>query len=153
MYSGNISEPYMKKETSIAVFLGILFGVFVAIFMISKTKEKNLEKSKPITVGSKISPTVAIPTKQLQNFEILEPKENIIVNTKSITIRGKASKDALIVIHSPIKELAFKNVKEDFSVSFPLAFGENVIQAVVYPKEDQLRQQEKELRVYYLDEQ
>jgi len=43
--------------------------------------------------------------------------------------------------------------KEDFTVDMPLALGENVISLTLYPKNSQGRSQQKELRIYYLDEQ
>ena len=44
----------MKKETIFAIMLGIAFGVIVSFFMISKTKDNQLGKSKPLTNEKKI---------------------------------------------------------------------------------------------------
>lgn len=142
----------MKKEGIIAIILGVVFGIIMAVVMISKTKEKQLEKLKPL---SNIKPSLTISPKEIQtqSLEILNPQDNTIINAKAITIKGKTNKDSLIVIQSPIKDMAFKNKAENFSMDFPLAMGENVIQIVVYPKDNQIRSQERVLRVYYLDEQ
>ncbi len=59
----------------------------------------------------------------------------------------------MIIIQSPIKDLVFKNDKEQFSTDFPLALGENVIRIGAYPQDKLLRSQEKELRIYYFSEQ
>lgn len=142
----------MKKETIIAIFLGVVFGLLVAALMIFKTKETALEKTKTVT-SNHITPTVSLKNTNLQNLEISEPVDGALVNKKSITIKGRASKDSLFVVQSPIKDLVFKNEKEQFSFEFPLALGENVIKISVYPASSQLRTQEKDLRVYYLDEQ
>lgn len=142
----------MKKETIIAIFLGIMFGIIVAMVMISKNKEKEMEKSKPITTNITSSPIITLPVAKFQNFEIIEPKDGLIFNKKNIVIKGKAVAGSLIVIQSPIKEVVLKNIKEDFTVDFPLALGDNVIRVSVYPKDTQIRAQEKELHIYYLDE-
>jgi hypothetical protein len=142
----------MKKETIIAISFGIILGLVVAALMIFKTKETALEKTKTVT-NSHVTPTVSLKNTDLQNLQISEPADGALVNKKSIAIKGKASKDSLFVVQSPIKDLVFKNEKEDFSFDFPLALGENVIKISVYPASNQLRQQEKDLRVYYLDEQ
>jgi len=70
-----------------------------------------------------------------------------------VVIKGKAAKDSLIVIQSPVQDIIIKNDKEEFSATMSLAIGENVIHISVYPKDQQGKGQEKELRVYYLDEQ
>ena len=46
-----------------------------------------------------------------------------------------------------------KVTSDTFSADFPLAFGENVITVSEYQKDTQAVAQEKELKVYYLDEQ
>lgn len=142
----------MKKETVIAISLGVVFGLLVAVLMIFKTKENAMEKTKTVT-SNHITPTVSLKNTTLQNLEITEPADGVMVNQKSITIKGKANKNSLFVVQSPIKDLVFKNEKEQFSFDFPLALGENVIKISVYPESDQLRPQERQLRIYYLDEQ
>lgn len=143
----------MKKETVMAIFLGIVFGIVVAVFMILRTKEAEIEKAKPITSGLKTQPTISLKISQLKILEITEPSDGSIINKKNIAIKGKVSPGSLVVVQSPIKDIAFKSTKEDIAVDFPLTLGENVIRISVYPKDAQLRFQEKELKVYYLDEQ
>lgn len=143
----------MKKETVIAVILGVSFGVVVAFFMIFKTKNQESQKVKPITTAVHISPTVVVKNVGVQPLEITQPESGIITATNSVTISGKAVKGSLMVIQSPIKTSTFTNDKETFSVAFPLAFGENVILISSYPKDAQGAPQEKELKIYYLDEQ
>jgi len=143
----------MKKETGFAIFLGIMLGLTVAIIMVFKAKQEETAKAKPITAALQSTPTPFLSSARIQGLEISSPTDATIVKTKSIKITGKASKEALIVIQSPVKELVFKNEKIDFNEDFPLAAGENVIRISVYPKDTQLRIQEKELRVYYLVEQ
>ncbi|MCL4374430.1 hypothetical protein M1523_01065 [Patescibacteria group bacterium] len=143
----------MKKETIIAVILGIGFGLAVAFFMITKTKQSDLQSKKAISVDNKVSPTGSAPNKVGQALVVTSPKDNAVVSTDKIKIQGKTSRDALVVIQSPADDLVFTEKTDQFSVDFPLTLGENVIRVSVYPKDKTLPEQQKELRVYYLDEQ
>lgn len=143
----------MKKETTIAIIFGIIFGGLLAVVIISKNKENQLEKTKTITSTNKISPAISTSKTNIQQLEISEPYDSMITKNSSIKIKGKAEKNSLIIIQSPIKELIITNTELTFSVNFPLALGENIILINVYPKDKQLKSQEKEIKVYYLDEQ
>lgn len=142
----------MKKETIVAIFLGIGLGIIVALVIIVQSKRQEITKAKTLNEAGKITPKVTVQNLQFQSLEVTAPEDKIIVGSSSVVIKGKAIKDALIVIQSPVKDLVFKNIKEEFSQEFPLALGENVIRIAVYPKDPSIRSQEKELRVYYLDE-
>jgi len=142
----------MKKEAATAVFLGIFLGVTVALVMVIKSRQQETSKFKPLTNVSNVSPTVIPVSQNYQSFEITEPQDNFIVNKETVRIKGKTNKDDLIVIQSPIKEMVLKNKTNDFSIDFPLTYGENVIRISIYPKDQSLRSQEKRLTVYYLDE-
>ena len=122
----------MKKETLIAIIFGVGLGVILAVIFIMQSKENQLAKTKTINnLNKTVTPKLKMVT--TPTLEISEPTDNLIVNSNSITISGKANKNALIVIHSPVKDLVFKNEKEEFKINFPLALGENVIQLTVYP--------------------
>ncbi len=142
----------MKKETIIAILVGCALGLLTAVFVILQTKEKQLDTAKPITNQTKSKQSN--PSKIINQtiLEIKAPTQGIIVSQDSVTIDGEANKDALIIIQSPIKEVIFKNTKTKFTQKFPLAFGENIIQIIVYPKDKNLLPLRKELKVYYLDE-
>lgn len=143
----------MKKETFIAVFLGIFLGVAVAGFMLVKNRQTQMQQAHPIAPTLKITPTIIVKNTQFQPLEISQPDNMSITAEKTITIKGKGKKDALIVIQSPLKQVAFMNTKEDFSYDFPLAFGENAIHISLYPKDNQDPIQEKDLKIFQLDEQ
>ncbi len=143
----------MKKETIFAVILGIGFGLVVAFFMIAKTKQTNLQSKKTIAVGGKITPTGSPIHNQTQPLTVTFPKDNAVVNTDMIKLQGKISKDSLVVIQSSVKDVVLDEKTSEFSVDFPLVLGENIIRIYVYPKDKTLPEQQKELRVYYLDEQ
>lgn len=142
----------MKKETIIAIILGIAFGGLVAYFLIVKNKEFQLNKTKVIAPTGTISNTAIKETVSIVPLEIDQPISDMIVAENSISIKGRVTKDSLIVIESPIAERVFTNQKEDFSIDFPLVLGENAIKLVVYPNDKQVRTQEKDLKVYYLKE-
>lgn len=142
----------MKKEAIIAVILGIFFGGFLGFFLINKNKEINLEKNKTLAPTSVIN-QITNKKNETVNFvalEIKEPNDYFITDKDNIDIIGKATKESLIIIQSPIKDIVYKNTKEDFKINVPLALGENIIKIVDYPKDKSLDSQEKTLRIYYL---
>ena len=144
----------MKKETVVAVILGIAAGLGVAVIMIGKAREGQMMSSKSISTSIQVSPTVSLKNKQFQSLEITEPEIGSIQSGKTVTIKGKASIGALLIVQSVIKNVAIKLDKTDFTIlDFPISLGENTIRVTVYPKDSQIPPQEKELKVYYLDEQ
>ncbi len=142
----------MKKESVIAILFGILLGGIVAFIIIAKNKQTQQEKAKTLTPQITTTPAV-FGFNNSQRLEVTSPHDKAIVDKKTITITGKVVKNSLIIIQSPIKEIAFNNDKEEFSKDFPLTLGENVIKVTAYPKDAKLRSQERDLKVYFLDEQ
>ncbi len=143
----------MKKETLIAIFLGVLAGLGVAVVMIQKAREHQMTSAQSITTSVSTTPSVAKNT-QFQPLEISEPETASISSDKSTNIKGKANKGSLLVIQSPMQSTMQKLDKDEFTISnFPLSLGENTIRVSMYPKDTQIPPQEKELKVYYLDEQ
>lgn len=143
----------MKKETGLAIFLGVAFGIILSFVMILKTKDRRLDTTKPLTTEKKAQKVATDTAKIVSTFKLTEPQNRSIVTTKNIVFKGVADKDSLVIIQSPIIDTAVKLEKADFSIQVPLAMGENAIQITVYSKDPQARPQQKELRVYYLDEQ
>jgi hypothetical protein len=142
----------MKKEAIVAIVFGIVLGSILGIVLILKNKEQQLAKSKTITPLEKGKMT-SQATNVVSQLEVTEPGDKSIVYKNTIIIKGSFTKNSLIIIQSPIKDLVFKNDKEQFSVDLPLALGENVIRTSAYPQDKKLRSQEKELRVYYFSTQ
>ena len=140
----------MKKETVVAIFLGLLFGGILAFVISFKNKEIQLTKSKIIAPPKEknVSPNLS---GTVQPLELTEPADKAIFESSIIRLKGTAAKDSLIVIQSPIKDLIVSNKQEKFDLEFPLALGENSIKIVVYPKEKQFRPQEKSIKVYFID--
>ncbi|MEK7110222.1 MAG: hypothetical protein AAB876_03295 [Patescibacteria group bacterium] len=141
----------MKKETLIAIFLGLLFGGVMAIFISFKSKDIELAKNKVIAPPKENVLSPNLTGSEIQSLELSEPANNAIFEKDIIRFKGIAAKDSLIIIQSPIKDLIIKNTQGKFDLEFPLALGENSIKIVVYPKEKQFRPQEKFIKVYYID--
>ncbi len=141
----------MKKESIVAIIFGIGLGVMVAFLVIFHSKERQLSQSKPL----KVQKETLIPKIKVGNnspfIEIIVPENQIIVESQPIIIKGKANKNSLIVIQSPIKDIVFKNNNQEFEQSFPLAPGENVIEITNYPEDKNIPAVHKQLKVYYLD--
>jgi len=142
----------MKKETIVAVLMGVIFGLAVAFFMIAKTKTDDMQNKKTIALTGKITPTISATSRAVEILEITSPKDGVVVTTNNIKLTGKAKSDSLLVVQTPLKDTVLYNKQANFSVDLSLSEGENVILIDVYPKDRSLPTQEKELRVYYLKE-
>lgn len=141
----------MKKETVMAIFFGILFGAIVAIFLIIKNNEFKFDKTKTIAPSAAVNQKAKTTPMITDLLEIQEPQDNTIFSTKNIRIKGTVEKNSLIVIQSPIQEVSFTTGQKEFSVPFSLAMGENVINITAYSKESRVRPQEKELHIFFLE--
>ena len=141
----------MKKETIIAIFLGLLFGGVVAVFISLKSKDIELSTNKVIAPSKEKILSPNLTGTEIQTLELSEPANNAIFEKDIIRFKGIAAKNSLIIIQSPIKDLVVKNIQGKFNLEFPLALGENSIKIVVYPKEKQFKPQEKFIKVYYID--
>lgn len=142
----------MKKETIAAIVFGIIFGSVLGIFLITKNKQSQREKTKFLVPTGVETQTSKVVLNNVQILELLEPQDRAIVYKNSIQIKGNAVKNSLLLIQSPIKETVINHESDKFSEDFPLALGENVIRISVYPNNKQLQTQEKELRIFYFTE-
>lgn len=140
----------MRKEIIVAIVFGVLLGLTVAVVMVVRVRQFGGQGKIP--GENQITPKVAAKNTQLQPLEITAPGPDTITDQNKIAIKGKALKDSLIIIESPINDLAVKNAEEDFSINFPLSLGENIIAITAYPKDPKLNPQSSTLRVYYLTE-
>ena len=140
----------MNKETVIAIVLGIALGAGIGGYVLFRTGGGDETKIIPVASdndGKKVVKT-AIPQGQ-QLLEITAPKNKTVVSKNEITISGKAKKNSLIVIQSPVGSEVFKNEKDSFSMEFSLARGENVISVNAYA--DSSTPQEVILTIYFID--
>jgi len=120
----------MKKETGIAVFLGIIAGISIALFVILGARGQ--QKTNGTVMQSDITPTVSVVTDQVSPLTISSPSEDVIVESSTVRVKGSAQKDALVVIQSPGDEVIFKNKDTHFSEEITLVPGENIIKVTTY---------------------
>jgi hypothetical protein len=137
----------MKKETIVAIILGVFLGGMVALTFVLSTKEKAI-KSKKI-ISPKITPTIKISAPKIKPLEITEPAQDYLSNENTVILKGQVEKGSLIIIQSPTSEKVIKTTTNNFSISFPLSLGENLIKVISYQKNNI---EEKTLKVYYLKE-
>lgn len=139
----------MKKEVGLAIFFGVGLGLFVAFLMVFQ-----IRKTQPTETVVSPSPMVRVKEERAHAvLQITEPKSDSITSSKSVTIKGKAEKNALVVAQSPLGESISKTTGDSFSIPFDLAIGENIINVTMYPATTSARIQQKTVKIYYLDEQ
>lgn len=139
----------MKKETSIAIGMGIVFGLVFSFLVIANTQKNRSVSQK--TPTQKIRPVTTEQQTVAQPITILEPNDGAIMAEASVTIKGKTDKNSFIIIQTQVKDFAFTTKSDTFEYSIPLTLGENVIHINAYPKGSSGKIQEKELHVYYLN--
>ncbi len=144
----------MKKETIIAIILGVMMGAVVAIVLVLQTKKDEKPKVIPIAPNARVTPVTAKGSSSSNaTFEVSEPTNEKLTEEKTITIKGKAEKESLIVVQSAAGFDSIKNDKEDFTIEdFPLTQGENTINVSVYTQESNATPQELVLKVYSIQE-
>lgn len=155
-YNNKVSP--MAKESIIAIVLGLVLGVIVALaavlYTVNVQKKHNTQmkgngsqsSASSTLVPESLPPTVTV----LRSLEISDPKSGSTTSGKSIIIKGTAGSKTLIVIQSPVKTQVLNTEKDTFSVDFPLALGENVITVSAYHEEAVLPVQKK-LYIYRLN--
>jgi len=91
----------MKAEKIILSFVAILVGLIaagVAFYFYQMTKTLPSQKSQPLAVAPKTTPT---PVPDTGNYLTLDsPKEEGVFNTQVINVSGKTAKDATIIVTS-----------------------------------------------------
>lgn len=140
----------MKKETSLAIGMGILFGLIFSFIVILNTQKNSTVTQKK--QSTKVRP-VGTTEQQIiaQPITITEPNDGDIISKAAVTIKGKVEKGSFVIVQSPAKDGTFTAKTEDFSYEMPLSLGENIIHLSSYEKGVQGKIQEKELKVYYLN--
>lgn len=139
----------MKKETSIAIGMGIFFGLLFSFLVIANTQKNQSVSQKTTTQNTR--PVTTEQQTIMQPITLTEPNDGAILSEPSVTIKGKTDKNSFILIQTQIKDMSFTTKSETFEYSVPLSLGENVIHINAYPKGSSGKVQEKELHVYYLN--
>lgn len=131
---------HMNKESIIAIVLGLVLGIVVAVGAVSITVSRQKARNSQIqeaentaSSGAQLQTTIVPPTVTvLQSLQIDAPQSGMITQDKTVAIKGNAGANTLLVVQSPIKTTLTKLDKATFSVDFPLALGENVIAVSAY---------------------
>lgn len=135
----------MKKETIIAVSLGIGAGILIALLVIFVSRQTN---SGNTIISEAPTPTVTLERDVVEPLTIIRPKSESIVATKQITIVGRAPKNSLLVVASTLQEEVVKTDTLSFSVNFPVAVGENIIKITSYTG---TTTDTRTLKIYYVE--
>lgn len=117
----------MKSERIILSFVAIIIGLLVAggvFFLYQLTKKLPPEKAQSISLKSPATPTPQSPSQ----LSILQPQDEEIFSKKTITISGKTSPDATIVVSSPTDDQVVKPTRNgDFSVTHTIGDNSTII--------------------------
>lgn len=120
----------MKKETLIAIILGVAAGIGIALFIIS-TSQRSLKKNSDVLL-TQVSPTVKIDNDVLSPLLIDKPENASVTSENKITIKGTGQKGSLVVIQGLKGEKIMKTDSTNFSGEVALAPGENHIRITSY---------------------
>lgn len=119
----------MKTEKLILSFIATLFGLLVAgvaFYAFQATKTITTSNTKTLSI---VSPTpVPHPTIFLT---VDRPKDEEVVNNKTVIISGKTSSNAVIVvIATSFEDVITPTLNGDFSTTANIDDGQNVIEVI-----------------------
>ncbi|MEK7517769.1 MAG: hypothetical protein AAB583_04420 [Patescibacteria group bacterium] len=118
----------MKTEKIVLSFIATILGLLVAgvAFFLFSAKETTPPKTK---ATSTVSPTpTALPSISLT---LSQPKDEEVVNKKTITVSGKTRSDAVVVIlTNGIESVIAPTISGDFSAQITISNGQNIIEVV-----------------------
>jgi hypothetical protein len=119
----------MGKEKALLSFIAVFIGLLVAgIAFYFYENSKTIPSTEEIKTAIAISPS---PTPQPSMFLTLnQPKDEEVVQKKIITISGKTTSDATIVIlaGSSAEEIISPASNGDFSTTTTIENGQNLIE-------------------------
>lgn len=117
----------MKKEKIILSFIATLIGLLfagVAFYIYESSKAIPQEKIKTV----KVTPPSPTPKKVIF-LNLDKPKDEEVVSKKIITVSGKTTPDATIVILSKnFQEVVTPAENGDFSLTMTIEDGLNIVQ-------------------------
>jgi hypothetical protein len=142
----------MKRESIIAIVLGVALGIGVGSFILSQTAQGNTKAIETTTSDLKNNVKSNRPQGKSVTFEISEPKTDTVVSSSSLKIKGKGIKDSLLISQSSAGNKIIKLDKAEFELTMNLVLGENIINVTYYPKDSGSDYREKQLVIYYLPE-
>lgn len=124
----------MKAERVILSFVAILIGLLVAggvFFVYQLTRQLPPEKTRAITLKNPPTPTPQTPSQ----LSIIQPKDEEVFNKKTITITGKTTPDATIVVTSVNDDQVVKPTRSgDFTVTHTISDESTIITIIaIFP--------------------
>lgn len=124
----------MKTERVILSFIALLIGLSVAggaFYLYQSTKVVPTTKNKTVTV----KPPTPTPDTSSYILTIDSPKDEEVVNKKTITIAGKTARDATVIITTENDEQVILPAQNgNFSTTQTISDGGNIIQiTAVFP--------------------
>lgn len=121
----------MKKEKIVISFFAVLLGVIasaVAFYVYQTTKEIKSEDSKIVS----LSPSPVEITKAPSVFlTVQNPKDEEVVASRTITVSGKTTSDAVVIISTQSKdEVVTPSSNGTFTTTLIIDLGQNVIEII-----------------------
>lgn len=116
----------MKTEKIVISFIAVLMGILVAgiiFYFYQKTKVIPQSQTKVVTL---LSPTASPHTSILLTVD--RPLDETVVDTKTLTISGKTTADAIVVVTTDTSDQVLSPAQNgNFSTTVILANGANRI--------------------------
>jgi len=118
----------MKKERIILSFIATVFGLLVAAgaFYFFQVTKAPLPKTKVISIASP-TPT-SLPSISLS---LDSPKDEEVVDKKTIIVSGRTRSDAVItILINGVETITTPSLSGNFSTQISIANGQNVIDVI-----------------------
>ena len=121
----------MHKETVVAVIIGLLFGLLVAvsIYKLQSLKNNNDISTSP---NEQMLPSTTPANKPQDRLTIEFPTQGLVTTASEITITGKTEPEAFLVLFAHDSQTIFDtDTKGEFSIPLSLKEGPNFITLTV----------------------
>ncbi len=128
----------MKKEVFLAIAIGFALGLVITFGIWTANKSlKNLPSTKPTPTPETVSvtPTPASTTQatQTSTLTLASPVDEALVTTAKVTVSGKTSPQAAVVILSEDnQQIVSADAKGEFTTSVNLVPGYNFLRVQAY---------------------
>lgn len=138
----------MNKDTVVASVIGFSLGLIaaIALWVVPKIMPK---PNTPSTISDSVNQEQpsASEVNGTSTFEIASPKDGEIVQSKDLTLSGKASNAKLIVVTTPSSSVVLEPSDQgEFSTPLTLSEGANPITIAAYTGDTN---ESQKLFVYY----
>ena len=141
----------VDKDIILAIIIGIFVGGLTAfsVFFLPKFLSKTPSQTENVETVMEEEPA---PSPISSSFLTLEnPQNEAIFSEDEITVSGKTTPNALVVIISPTDEETIEaDDKGNFEAKILLEEGDNEISITAYTKDDE--EQTESITVYYSEE-